>query len=172
MRRIFFLILALTIVLVVCTGLLLYRPSIWPEAAARIGVNSPPPSHSTGRESPFAVPETKQIGAKLRTISSTPNFLQSSEPPLSRSSGIVAGKHAFPTGTEINIGLSKADLLGRFGPPEVTVTGSDFGRLYERMIYRERSTGKKTVIVLVDGKVAGAETFATDERTESGTDSR
>src|SRR5262249_16766851 len=133
MRRIFFLILALTIVLVVCTGLLLYRPSICPKAAARIVVNAPVASQSTGQARPFAAPEPNQIGAKLRTISSTPNFVQSSEPRLSRSSAIVPGKYAFPIGTDINIGLLKADLLRGFGPPEATVTGSDFGRLHERM---------------------------------------
>ena len=67
--------------------------------------------------------------------------------------------YRFPTRGEITIGATKADTLAIFGPPQASVAGADRGQLQERMIYTEKSTGKNTIIAVINGKVTSADTF-------------
>ena len=158
MRRIFLFSLALIVVLVACIGLLLYRPSLWPKAAARLGVTVPEfvPAE---RANPFATPEAKEASNKLPTpvapsAATLASEVRSPEPP-----GTASANYRFPTRADIRVGTSKPDILANFGPPQATVTGADRGQLQERLIYTEPSTGRKTAIAVVNGKVASAETF-------------
>ena len=72
--------------------------------------------------------------------------------------------HAFPLAPEVMRdlkGSEKSDVLARFGVPDATVTGADLGQLRERLIYVDPTTRRKTMIVLVNGSVVGAETYTT-----------
>jgi len=55
--------------------------------------------------------------------------------------------------------MTRSAVLANFGPPDATVTGADVGQLRERLIYLDAPTRRKTSILLVDGKVIGAETY-------------
>ena len=164
MRRIFLLVFALIVALVACLGLLLYRPSLWPEVAARIGaypVEAPP---SGERESPFAKVEP-QIKLQLPTLP-PPDMTQQQKPASVENVTRPPAVYRFPTGADIKIGAAKPDIIAIFGPPQVGVTGADRGQLQERLIYTDRSTGQRTTIAVVDGKVTSAETVTAAEMTQ------
>jgi len=165
MRRIFLLIFALIVVLVACTGLLLYRPSVWPAAAARIGA-SPFGSPPADRESPFAMPEPKPTVTIVPTPVPPSDAAQWAKPVSPENAVSASVEYRFPTRTDIRVGTSKPEILASFGPPQATVTGADRGQLQERMIYTERSTGKKTLIAVVNGKVTSAETYVAEKAQE------
>jgi len=162
MRLIFVFAMALIAALVACTGLLLLRPSLWPEAAARIGLAPPPAPNPGERDSPFA-------------ISPPANPPKSSGAPIPRPEGErpqtsaaqaampMPMQYPFPTATAVAVGTSKSAVLAAFGPPTVAVTGADVGRLNERIMYLDRSTQKKTVITIVNGKVASTATYVGEE---------
>jgi hypothetical protein len=166
MRRIFFLVLALVVALLGCTVVLLFRPSLWPEAAARIGATTAEAPRAAERRSPFTTPDAKQVGPKRPLLLSAFESRREPEPAAFRSATSEPVKYPFPMGTEINVGTLKSEVLASFGPPDILVTGADLGRLHERIIYVDRSTHKKTVIAVVNGKVATAETYIGDGSTQ------
>jgi hypothetical protein len=157
-RRIFVFAFALIAALVACIGLLLYRPSLWPEVAARLGASAPEfvPAE---RADPFATPEIKETTAKLPTPVAPSDTLEQSQVPSPEPSGGASLIYRFPTRADIPVGTTKPDILATFGPPQATVTGADRGQLQERLIYTEPKTGRKTAIAVTDGKVTRAETF-------------
>ena len=65
----------------------------------------------------------------------------------------------FPLAQEVIQGMKKSAVLASFGPPEATVTGADVGKLFERLLYRDASTRRTTLIFFVDGNVIRAETY-------------
>jgi hypothetical protein len=157
MQRMFFVVLLFIAVLGTCTVVLLFQPSLWPEVATRIGAATSEAPRSADRASPFSKPEPKHRAAKQRAILKPPDSDEEPAPP-------EPVRYPFPTGTDITVGASKQDVLAAFGSPEIAVTGADFGRLQERLIYIERLTGKKTFISVVNGTVAGAETYIAEVR--------
>jgi hypothetical protein len=158
MRRIFLFTLALIAVLVACTGLLLLRPSLWREAAARIGV-APVATPSPGeRDSPFATPPPTAPSKVPTKLAASPSS-DEREPATPQSAPPAPVKYLFPIATAINVGTSKSDVIAAFGLPAATVTGADVGRLNERIIYLDRAAQKKTVITIVNGKVASSATY-------------
>ena len=161
MRRIFLFTLALIAVLVACTGLLLLRPSLWREAAARIGV-APVATPSPGeRDSPFATPPPTDPPKSPTKMVASPS--SDEREPATAQEATPAVKYPFPIATTINVGTSKSRVVAAFGPPAATVTGADVGRLNERIIYLDRATHKKTVVTIVNGKVASAATYVGEE---------
>jgi len=166
MHRLFAIILAFILLLVACIGLLLYRPSLWPAAAARIGVVPSEAPPATDRESPFSMPLHKETtNARPRSLP-TPDTAQATASIQNQGATLVSLPYRFPTRAEITIGAAKADIVAAFGPAAVSVTGADRGQLQERMIYTERSTAKKTIIAIVNGRVTNVETFAADDETQ------
>jgi hypothetical protein len=162
MRRMFFLVLLFIAVLGTCTVVLLFRPSLWPEVATRIGAATSETPRSADRASPFSKPEPKHSSAKQLTVLKPPDSDEEHEPAPPKAIPEPV-KYPFPIGKDITVGTSKRGVLAAFGSPEVAVTGADFGRLQERLIYIERLTGKKTFISVVNGTVAGAETYVAEE---------
>lgn len=55
-------------------------------------------------------------------------------------------------------GVLKSEVVTTFGAPDATVVGAD-RQLQERLVYVDATTGRKTMIFIVDGKVTGAETY-------------
>jgi hypothetical protein len=162
MRRMFFIVLLFIAVLGTCIVVLLFQPSLWPEVATRIGAATSETPRSADRASPFSKPEPKHTAAKQRTIRKPPDSDEEHEPapPKAIPESVT---YPFPIGTEITVGTSKRDVFAAFGSPEVAVTGADFGRLQERLIYIDRLTGKRTFISVVNGTVAGAGTYMAEE---------
>ena len=158
----FMMILALIAVLLACTGLLLLRPSLWPEAAARIGV-APPATPSPGeRDSPFATQLPTAPSKSPTKVVASPST-DEREPATPQTAPPGPANYPFPIATAINVGTSKSDVVAAFGPPAATVTGADVGRLNERIIYLDRAAQKKTVITIVNDKVASSATYVGDE---------
>jgi hypothetical protein len=158
--------MAFILLLVACILLLLYRPALWPEAAARIGVVPSEFPAATDRESPFSIaPQTKTTSASPRALP-TLDKAQATAPSQDQHATLASLPYRFPTRAEITIGANKADILAAFGPAHVSITGADRGQLQERMIYTERSTAKKTIIAIVNGRVTNVETFAADDGTQ------
>jgi len=164
MRRIFPLVFALIVVLLACIGLLLYRPSLWPEVAAQIGAYPVEAPARGERESPFAKVEP-QIKVQLPTLP-PPDTTQQQKPTPVENATSTPAVYRFPTGADIKIGATKPDIIAIFGPPQVGVTGADRGQLQERLIYTDRSTGQRTTIAVVNGKVTSAETVTAVEMTQ------
>ena len=160
MRRITYSVLTLVIVLSACTGLLIFRQSWWPEVSARVSdvVARSGSKDSANRISPFAEPK-KDVASKPVAVAVRPSPPQESAitPPTSQTPAEVT--YPFPDASEISSGTSKASILAVFGPAEVVVTGADFGQLNERLVYRDKLTGKRTVISTVNGRVSGAQTY-------------
>jgi hypothetical protein len=95
-----------------------------------------------------------------------PVIAQQPEPAPFQSASPTSVLYRFPTRGEITIGAAKADILVTFGPPQVSVAGADRGQLQERMIYTEKSTGKKTTIAVINGKVTSADTVTAGDETQ------
>ena len=160
MRRITYPVLTLVLVLSACTGLLIFRQSWWPEVSARVSdvVGRSGPKDSANRISPFAEPK-KDVASKPVAVAARPGPPREPgiTPPTSQTQAEVT--YPFPDASEISSGDSKSSILAVFGPAEVMVTGADLGQLNERLVYRDKLTGKRTVISTVNGRVSGAQTY-------------
>ena len=64
----------------------------------------------------------------------------------------------FPAAGDIEKGMPALSIRKEFGAPVMKTTDSESGRLVERWTYMSRELGSTTVVVLVDGKAALAET--------------
>jgi hypothetical protein len=164
MRRIFFFTLSLIAILVACTGILLFRPSLWPQAAARIGATVAEAPRAADRDSPFAKAESQAALNRKPVVLAVATAQPEAAPPQTVIP--LRAEYPFPTRADISLDTSKPDIVANFGPPQVSVTGADRGQLQERMIYTERTTGKKTVIAVVNGKVTSVETLTAAEGTQ------
>jgi len=160
MRRVIYPVLTLVIVLLVATGLFVFRQSWLPEVTARIGGTAATDSRGgADRTSPF-VKAAKDNAVKHSTAVDRP--MPQQEPVVSEPAGQPATQvsYPFPEASEVLAGTQKTAILATFGPPEVMVTGADFGRLNQKFVYRDKSTGRKTIISVVNGNVASAQTYA------------
>ena len=163
MRRIFAVVFALVIVLVAYMGLLLYRASLGPEAAAPIGAAPSDALAAADRESPFTTPEPKETSNKLPMRLEPSEPKQEPEVALPKEEAIVSMKYPFPRRADITVGTSKPEILAIFGPPEATVSGTEGGQLQERLIYTDSPSAMTTAIAVINGKVTSAETYAAEQ---------
>ena len=160
MRGLFNAVVALIVMLLAGIGLLLFRPSWWPQESAsffqaKAKSESAVPAE---RASPFTPPEPRD-GTKRPTPTNEPVRREDPETgPPPRPTSAQTSSH-FPLESEIVAGTPESVVQATFGPPEAIVSGSDLGRLQERLVYMDKSTGKKTLIFLLDGKVVGAQTY-------------
>jgi hypothetical protein len=69
---------------------------------------------------------------------------------------IVVPMPPFPSRSEVRMGMSLAELIARFGEPNVTATWSDYGTVSERLIYQTQE--RSAEILLQDGKVVSTHT--------------
>jgi hypothetical protein len=158
MRQVPILMGALMIALIGSLGVLWYRPSLWPEVAAKIVASQSQAPPAPGRESPFATPERRSVagGTPVR-----PPLLDAPEQPTrAESAPSTPVEYRFPVRADVSVGIAKSDILAALGPAQTTVAGADRGQLRERLIYTRRSTNERTIIDLVNGKVTSADTFA------------
>lgn len=65
----------------------------------------------------------------------------------------------FPVASEIQPGTLRNAILIAYGNPTATVTSNETGHIRERFIYADADTGRRTFIILVDGRVSQTETF-------------
>jgi hypothetical protein len=153
MRQVMYPVLALLLALAGCVGVLLFRQTLWPDVSAKIGVGTVVSNTKlTDKKSP--------LGSASRTATGRPARHEASEIELPAAKPTSRHmNYPFPVSEEVKVGLSKSAVVATFGPPEATATGADHGRLQERLVYVDKSTGQKTIIAAVDGKVVGAQTF-------------
>ena len=112
------------------------------------------------RESPFGTRESKDGGKRHAGKVQVASMEEMPEvSAVSTAAAVAPPRYRFPLYTDIAVGTGKPAILESFGSPSITVTGSELGRLQERLVYTDKPTDRKTVIFLVNGRVAGAQTY-------------
>jgi len=160
MQRASDLLLTLLIGLLVCAGVIIFRPAWWSAIESNVAgaFSKSRPPIAAELQNPFAKSEPKAPAKGHRTPKR-----ESAEVVRTVSSVVTAPAEArfpFPIETDIPSGTPKSRLLGAFGSPQFRVTGTDVGSLQEQLVYLDRDSGQKTVILLVNGKVSSAQTSA------------
>jgi hypothetical protein len=167
MRGLFGPVVFLCAVLLSAIGYLLLHPENgWRQATAAFTAiaarNSAPKPQQSSSAKPTPMPMETPMPMASRTA--RPERLSA----VPEESGSVTIMRLPPTETlrrfplipEIRKGTAKSEVLATFGTPDATVTSADRGQLLERLLYRDKSTRKATLIFLVDGNVIGAEAYS------------
>jgi len=125
-------------------------------SAILAGVSSHASSdQSADRKAPAPQPPPAKRHARSQALPPAETHDESIPAPSVHTSSI----YRFPLAPEIVAGSTRADILNTFGPPAATITGADLGRLQERLVYIEKSTRRKTLISILNGRVVAAQTY-------------
>ncbi len=164
MRALIYLVLFLTVVLVVGVLWLGVHPQTWGttvtaalNSMTMTGGKKPAPGGN-----PF-LKEKEEADAKARVRAHTAGSAVREVAEVETAAAPViapAIRYRFPEAQEIPNGTARGALVARFGQPEATVTGADLGQLRERFLYVDPPTRRRTLIILINGNVTSAETFA------------
>jgi hypothetical protein len=160
MRGIFFSVLALIVVLLTALGIMIFRPSMWKQAAAQFSAlaGKSEPAVSPDKASPFTKEEPREDTSRHFTSRIIVPTDDSTVLPTAQSA-IAQPSYRFPRDAEIIVGSGKSELLTTFGPPQATITGAELGQLHERLVYLDHVTGEETIIQFLNGKVRNARTY-------------
>jgi hypothetical protein len=159
MHRMFYPIVALTVVLVGGIVWLIARPpSWWSQVSATFSsiTARSPNAKSAPRPSPTEKPNP--LGRKKASPAGQSDWKAEVVDSMPTASAPTpTDRYSFPVPQDILLGTVRSVILTRFGPPGATVTGADVGQLRERFIYIDKATGRKTVIFLINGAVTSVE---------------
>jgi hypothetical protein len=159
MYRMFYPIVALTVVLVGgIIWLISTPPAWWSQVSATLAsvtgrsptAKSAPPSTSPEKPNPLGRKKASHPGQsdwRVEILESNP----------SASAPAATERPPFPAAQDVQPGTARSVILKTFVPPGATVTGADVGQLRERFIYIDKTTGRKTVIFLTNGFVSSIE---------------
>jgi len=158
MRGLSFIVLALIAMLLVGAVILVIHPPSWlPQASAILSGVSSHASSDQGADRKAPAPEPPPVRRHAKPEAVPP--AETHEASIPAPSVHTNPTYRFPLAPEIVTGSTRADILSAYGPPEATITGADLGRLQERLVYIEKSTRRKTLISILNGKVVAAQTY-------------
>jgi len=144
--------------LLVGTVILVIHPPSWlPKASAILAGVSSHASSEQGADRKASAPEPPPAKHHARSKALPP--VETHEASIPAPPVHTSSIYRFPLAPEIVTGSTRADILNTFGPPEATITGADLGHLQERLVYVEKSTRRKTLISILNGKVVAAQTY-------------
>ena len=161
MRGLFGPVVFLCAVLLIAIGYLLLHPeSGWRQATAAFtaiteGSFAKPPQTSSAKPTPMPM-EKSRTARPERSATAPEESVTVTIEPLPPKQTL----RRFPLIPEITKGTAKSAVLATFGTPDATVTAADRGQLLERLLYRDTSTRRATLIFFVDGNVIRAETYS------------
>lgn len=159
MRSLFYPVIGLSLLILGAIGWLLLSPSgsWWPQlsgiAAAIMPQASPkrpqpadPPPKASPKRARSGVRHSGRVEVSVEAIPTMPAFDR------------VETGHRFPVGQDIQQGTPKSVILAMYGKPQLTVTLANVGQLFERYIYIDKPTGRKTSVFFANAMVTGAQT--------------
>lgn len=121
------------------------------------GASEAPSSVAWEDEDPDPGQEARAVPG-IRAATTQPDPSSPAAAPQTTPTDPGAAARPFPTARDIPVGLERAELLRRYGPPAMRTASVEQGVPVETMVYLQREPEAATFILLRAGRVASAST--------------